>query len=54
MAFLGHVITKDGMVVDPTKVEVLSQWQQPKMVIEIQNFLGLTSYHKRFIISLKS
>lgn len=41
VAFLGHVITKEGIAVDPAKVEVVSQWQQPRTVTEIRSFLEL-------------
>src|SRR4051812_33730491 len=47
--FLGHVISKDGIVVDPTKVEAVSQWEAPKSVFEIRSFLGLAGYYRKFI-----
>lgn len=49
VSFLGHVITKEGVEVDPAKVEAVSQWQQPKIVTEIRSFLGLVGYYNRFI-----
>jgi len=33
---LGHVISKEGVSVDPTKVEAVLQWEPPKSVIEIR------------------
>jgi len=47
--FLGHVISKEGVSVDPTKVEAVLQWESPKSVTEIHSFLGLTRYYRRFI-----
>src|ERR1051325_1656347 len=41
VSFLGHVISKNGIVVDPTKVEAVSQWEAPKNASEIRSFLGL-------------
>jgi len=47
--FLGYVISKEGVSVDPTKVEAVLQWEPPKSVTEIRSFLGLASYCRRFI-----
>jgi len=47
--FLGHVISTQGITVDPTKVEAVIQWECPKSVTEIQSFVGLVGYYKRFI-----
>ena len=49
VAFLGHVLTADGVVVDPAKIEAVSEWQQPKNVTDIRSFLGLAGYYRRFI-----
>ena len=48
VAFLGHVISKDGILVDPKKVEAIVNWERPKDVKEIR-FLGLAGYYRRFI-----
>ena len=42
------MVTKDGIFVDLRKVDVVSNWI-PNTVIEIQSFLGLASYYRRFI-----
>jgi hypothetical protein len=49
VAFLGHILIAEGVVVDPEKVEAVSHWQQPTNVSEIRSFLGLAGYYQRFI-----
>lgn len=43
------MISKDGVVVDPSKIEVIMDWERPTNVWEIRSFLGLTGYYQRFI-----
>jgi hypothetical protein len=47
--FLGHVINKDSVAVDPSKVEAVMKWERPTNVTEIRSFLGLAGYYQRFI-----
>jgi hypothetical protein len=49
VAFLGHILTAEGVAVDPEKVEAVSNWQRPTNVSEIRSFLGLVGYYRRFI-----
>jgi hypothetical protein len=49
VAFLGHVISKGGISVDPSKVEDVLNWNAPTSVGDIQSFLGLAGYYRRFI-----
>jgi hypothetical protein len=49
VAFLGHILTAEGVAVDPEKVKAVSNWQQPTNVSEIRSFLGLVGYYRRFI-----
>ena len=49
VVFLGHVINKQGIHVDPKKVEAVVQWERPKNVTEIRSFLGLAGYYRRFV-----
>lgn len=47
--FLTHVIDKERILVDPAKVEAVSNWEQPKAPTEMRSFLGLAGYYRRFI-----
>ena len=49
VGFLGHVISGEGIAVDPTKVDTVTKWEAPTAVGEIWSFLGLTGYYRRFI-----
>jgi hypothetical protein len=47
--YLGHIISKEGIDVDPEKVEVIREWSAPRNVAEVRSFMGLAGYYKRFI-----
>jgi hypothetical protein len=49
VAFLGHVISKGGISVDPSKVQDVLSWNVSTSVGDIQTFLGLAGYYRRFI-----
>ena len=48
-SFLGHIISRDRIIVDPSKVDAVLQWEAPKLITQIRSFLGLASYYRRFI-----
>nr|GFA07313.1 putative reverse transcriptase domain-containing protein [Tanacetum cinerariifolium] len=47
--FLGHVIDKQGIHVDPVKIESIKNWASLKSPTKIRQFLGLAEYYRRFI-----
>jgi hypothetical protein len=47
VAFLGHVTSKGGISVDPSKVQDVLSWNAPMGVGNIQSFLGLARYDRR-------
>ncbi|XP_024027997.1 uncharacterized protein LOC112093552 [Morus notabilis] len=52
--FLGHVIYGQGISVDPSKIEIMLQWERPKNVAEIHSFLRLAGYYWRFVKDFSS
>ncbi|XP_071933786.1 uncharacterized protein [Coffea arabica] len=49
ISFLGHKVSKDGIAVDPAKVEAVTMWKQPETPTVVRSFLGLAGYYRRFI-----
>ena len=49
VAFLGHVISAEGISVDPQKIEAIVNWKPPTNVFEVHSFLGLAGYYRKFV-----
>ena len=49
VAFFGHVISKDGVMVDHAKIEAISNWKRPTNASEIRSFLSLVGYYGKFV-----
>jgi hypothetical protein len=49
VSFLGHIVSKGAIYVDPSKIQDVLSWNARTRVGEIQSFLGLTGYYQRFI-----
>ena len=49
VSFLGHIVSVEGIRVDPTKIEAVMNWKPPRNVTEVRSFLGLAGYYKRFM-----
>ena len=47
--FLGHVISAEGIAVDPDRVRAIQDWAPPKNVKQLSSFLGLARYCRRFV-----
>ncbi|GJR79573.1 putative reverse transcriptase domain-containing protein [Tanacetum coccineum] len=47
--FLGHMVNRDGIHMDPSKVKSVKNWKTPESPTEIRSFLGLAGYYRRFI-----
>eukprot|EP00731_Ephydatia_muelleri_P008358 Em0004g696a len=49
VTFLGHIVSTQGISKDPEKVEVIAKWPTPQSKRDVQQFLGLANYYRRFI-----
>jgi len=49
---LGHIITKDGIIIDPDRIQAILQVPHPRNVKELQAFLGNINFLRRFIPNL--
>ncbi|GJV58721.1 putative reverse transcriptase domain-containing protein [Tanacetum coccineum] len=49
--FLRHVVNQSGIRIDPSKIEAMKNWKAPTMSSEVQSFLGLAGYYRRFIVN---
>ena len=49
VAFLGHIVSGDGVSTDPSRTEAIGTWPTPHSAADVRSFLGLTSYYPRFV-----
>ena len=49
VSFLGHIVSVEGIRVDPAKIEVVVTWKPPRNVTDVRSFLGLVGYYRRFV-----
>ncbi|KAH0730162.1 hypothetical protein KY289_001350 [Solanum tuberosum] len=54
VAFLGHIVSSDGIRVDTQKIEAVQNWPRPTSPTDIRSFLGLLEYYTRFVEGLSS
>ena len=47
--FLGHVISAEGVSVDPAEIAAVVDWPKPTNITEVRSFLGLAWYYRRFV-----
>jgi len=47
--YLGHVVGRDGVKVDPKKVQAVQDWPKPETVTQVRSFIGFVNYFRRFI-----
>ena len=47
--YIGHILSKDGIRIDPSKTEVISSWPRPKTAKQVRSYLGMANSYRRFI-----
>jgi hypothetical protein len=50
--YLGYIVDQHGVHVDPSKIQIICDWPAPITLIELQSFLGLTNFYRRFMLGL--
>lgn len=49
LSYLGHVISAEGVAIEPSKIQAVAQWPTPVDAKEVRRFLGLAGYYHRFV-----
>ena len=49
VTYLGHVVFGEGIKCDPEKIEKVQNWPVPKTVLQVREFIGISSYYRKFI-----
>ena len=54
ISFLGHIVSKEGIPTDPSKVKAVRNWPKPKTLNDVRSFLGFVDYYRKFINNCSS
>ena len=49
VVYLGHLVSAEGIHVDPTKAKAVINWQAPKCTKDVRKFLGSSGYYRWFV-----
>ena len=54
LKFLGHIVGRDGIKVDPAKIATIKDWPIPKSLSDVRSFLGLANYFRKFVLGFST
>ena len=54
LEYLGFLVNKDGIKMDPERVKAISEWPRPQTYRDIQVFLGFCNFYRRFIFNFST
>ncbi|WZY93867.1 hypothetical protein YC2023_066196 [Brassica napus] len=49
IGFLGHIVSDQGVLVDPEKIRAIKDWPRPRSATEVRSFVGLAGYYRKFV-----
>ena len=49
MEYLGHIVSHEGVKVDPNRIKSIKEWKIPTTLKHLQGFLGLKGYYRKFV-----
>ncbi|XP_028548131.1 uncharacterized protein LOC114578812, partial [Dendrobium catenatum] len=49
ISFLGHVVSGEGIFLDPAEDSIVAGWPRPTTVFEVRSFLGMAGYYRKFV-----
>ena len=49
MEYLGHIVSHEGVNVDPNKIKSIKEWKVPTTIKQLRGFMGLTRYYRKFV-----
>lgn len=47
--YLGHIVSHEGVKIDPNKIKGIKEWKIPTTLKHLQGFIGLTRYYHKFV-----